>query len=73
MAGDDAAPLHVLPTVELHRKDNGQLESTTLNWRTAPDFSKKYDALEYMREWTSFFRDRYRSVADKTDNPAHGS
>jgi ABC-type Fe3+ transport system substrate-binding protein len=31
-----------------------------LNWRTAPGLVRRHDRLDYLREWTGFFRDNYR-------------
>ena len=33
-----------------------------LNWRSALTFSKKYDRLDILREWTAFYRDNYARV-----------
>jgi ABC-type Fe3+ transport system substrate-binding protein len=58
-------PLGPLPTVMLSRKkEDGSMttEEVPLNWRTAPDMSKRYERIEYMREWTRAFRDTYRKI-----------
>jgi iron(III) transport system substrate-binding protein len=48
------------PVVELRsRGRGGRVERVELNWRTAPDISKRYENLEYMRKWTTAFRDQY--------------
>ena len=36
-----------------------------LNWRTAPGIVRNYDRLDYMRQWTSFFRENYRLVRER--------
>ncbi len=46
-----------LPTVTLTK--DGQPVQVPLTWQTAPTFSKLYDPLEYMREWTAAFRANY--------------
>ncbi len=56
------AALQALPTVQLSPKDGGEKSPRELNWRTAPDFSKKYDRLEYMKEWTIEFRRNYEAA-----------
>jgi ABC-type Fe3+ transport system substrate-binding protein len=53
-----------LPTVPLTSKTTHAKESVPITWRTAPDISKKYDKLEYTREWTIFFRDSYRKAKE---------
>lgn len=54
-------PLGPLPTVTLTNKD-GQRQ-VPLNWRTAPDIRRQYEAIDYMREWTRAFRRTYADVA----------
>lgn len=34
-----------------------------LTWTSALDIGRRYDRLDYMREWTVYFRDRYRDAA----------
>ncbi len=55
------AGIYKLPTVTLHTKD-GKPVDVALNWRTALGF-RDFDSLEYMREWTSAFREQYREAA----------
>jgi ABC-type Fe3+ transport system substrate-binding protein len=52
------AKLAEFPTVTLtdHAGHTGQV---ALTWETAGTFSKNYDALDYMREWTNAFRQNY--------------
>jgi len=33
-----------------------------LTWKSAVTFSKKHDRLDYLREWTGFYRENYRRV-----------
>ena len=33
-----------------------------LTWHSALTFSKKHDRLDYLREWTAFYRENYRKV-----------
>ncbi len=33
-----------------------------LTWRSAVTFSKKHDRLDYLREWTGFYRENYRTA-----------
>ena len=33
-----------------------------LTWRTALDISRRYQAIDYMREWTIHFREQYRAA-----------
>ena len=43
-----------------------------ITWKTAGDTSSKYDAIDYMRQWTSFFRQSYTeakaAVRDHQEN-----
>ena len=38
-----------------------------LTWRSAVTFSKKHDRLDYLREWTGFYRENYRKVKAMTE------
>ena len=40
-----------------------------LNWRTAPGIVRNNDRLDYMRQWTSFFRENYRLVRERAESP----
>jgi ABC-type Fe3+ transport system substrate-binding protein len=51
-----------LPDVPLTNRATKSKEPVSVTWRTAPDISKKYDKLEYTREWTIFFRNSYREA-----------
>ena len=35
-----------------------------LTWRSALTFSKKHDRMDYLREWTAFYRENYRRVKE---------
>lgn len=35
-----------------------------LTWQSALTFSKKHDRLDYLREWTEFYRQNYRAVKE---------
>jgi iron(III) transport system substrate-binding protein len=35
-----------------------------LTWRSALTFSKKHDRMDYLREWTAFYRENYRKVKE---------
>lgn len=35
-----------------------------LTWRSALTFSKKYDRMDYLKEWTAFYRGNYRKVKE---------
>lgn len=62
--GVDAARLksiYTLPTVKLRAK-NGTLSDVPLNWRSALGM-REFEPLEYMREWTTAFREQYRNAA----------
>lgn len=62
--GVDAARLkaiYTLPTVKLRAK-SGNMEDVPLNWRSALRM-RDFEPLEYMREWTTAFRTRYRNAA----------
>ena len=39
-----------------------------LTWRTALSIPKQWDRMEYMREWTLFFRDSYREARRLAEN-----
>jgi ABC-type Fe3+ transport system substrate-binding protein len=56
------ARLGRMPNVTLQLKGSADREPVEVNWRTAPDISKKYDRLDYTRAWTIFFRDNYRAA-----------
>jgi hypothetical protein len=56
--------LQRLPTVKLHNRTSQNIEEVPLTWRTAPDIPKKYDKLEYTREWTRAFRATDQSARD---------
>jgi len=51
------------PEVALTNKAK-EKEPVKITWRTAPDIGKKFDKLEYTREWTIFFRDSYRKARE---------
>ena len=53
-----------LPDVAVTNRTTKSKEPVTITWRTAPDISKKYDKLEYTREWTLFFRESYRKARE---------
>jgi hypothetical protein len=53
-----------LPALPLTNKTTRAKEPVSITWRTAPDIGKKYDKLEYTREWTIFFRDSYRKAKE---------
>lgn len=57
--------MRTLPTVSLFNKSANRIDDVPLNWRTAPDIRRNYDALDYMREWTAAFRLQYAEVADQ--------
>lgn len=38
-----------------------------LNWQTAHGVSRRYDRLEYTREWTLFFRESYREAGEAVE------
>jgi iron(III) transport system substrate-binding protein len=52
-----------LPEVDLYDKKADRTDRVPLTWRTAPDIGRKYDALDFMREWTEFYRASYRNAA----------
>jgi iron(III) transport system substrate-binding protein len=52
-----------LPIVMLTKKGDSEAKPVELNWKTAPNFTANYDYLEYMRAWTSAFRETYRKAA----------
>jgi hypothetical protein len=56
------AQLGQLPAVPLTSKATHAREPVEITWRTAPDIGKKYDKLEYTREWTIFFRESYNKA-----------
>jgi len=51
-----------LPNVELTNANNNK-EIFELNWRTAADVSKRFKSLEYVRVWTTFYRENYRKAS----------
>ena len=53
-----------LPDVAVTNRATKSKEPVTITWRTAPEISKKYDKLEYTREWTIYFRESYRKAKD---------
>lgn len=38
-----------------------------LTWRSALAVSKKHDRLDYLREWTGFYRENYRKVKEMAE------
>ncbi len=38
-----------------------------LNWQSALAIPKQYDRLDYLREWTAFFRENYRRVKERME------
>ena len=36
-----------------------------LRWDTAPDIARRYDRMDYLRDWTAFFRASYRRARER--------
>lgn len=53
-----------LPEVDLYDKGAKRTDRVMLTWRNAPDIGRRYDALDYMREWTEFYRAGYRKAVE---------
>ncbi|HEY7118923.1 MAG TPA: ABC transporter substrate-binding protein, partial [Tepidisphaeraceae bacterium] len=51
-----------LPAVSLYNRSTKSMDKVEITWRAAPDISKKYDKLEYTRQWTIAFRKSYRAA-----------
>jgi len=52
--------LNTLPVIQVRNKETGVMEDVKIEWSTITSVSKKYDTLDYMREWTEAFRGQYR-------------
>jgi ABC-type Fe3+ transport system substrate-binding protein len=55
--------MQTMPVVRLKRR-GGDYEEVKIDWRTAPEMSRRYDKLDYTREWTKAFRESYRKAAE---------
>jgi hypothetical protein len=55
-----------MPTVRLTPKtapgQSALEENVALTWRTAPDIRRRFDNPDYMRAWTTAFREQYRRI-----------
>ena len=54
--------MQTMPVVRLKRKGGGDYEEVRIDWRTAPEMSRRYEKLDYTREWTKAFRESYRKA-----------
>jgi hypothetical protein len=54
--------LTTMPVVQVRNKETGVMEEVKIEWSTITSVNKKYDTLDYMREWTEAFRATYREA-----------
>jgi len=59
---DAMKQLTVLPVVKLWNRETKQYDNVEIKWATITDVPKKYDPLDFSREWTEAFRANYRQA-----------